>query len=78
MKPNSLMTLDRYFRQCVGIDVSKDKFTACLFPHRFIIYLFLVQSYEKSQKLRRKEVENLLRKQKIRSVDFSCPMLLAH
>jgi len=30
MKPNSLMTLDRYFRQCVGIDVSKDKFTACL------------------------------------------------
>ena len=30
MKPNSQMTLDRYFRQCVGIDVSKDKFTACL------------------------------------------------
>ena len=23
------MTLDRYFRQCVGIDISKDKFTAC-------------------------------------------------
>ena len=30
MKPDSQMTLDRYFRQCVGIDVSKDKFTACL------------------------------------------------
>ena len=30
MKPDSQMTLDRYFRQCVGIDVSKDKFTVCL------------------------------------------------
>ena len=30
MKPDSQMTLDRHFRQCVGIDVSKDKFTACL------------------------------------------------
>ena len=30
MKPNSQMTLDRYFRQCVGLDISKDKFTACL------------------------------------------------
>ena len=28
MKPNSQMTLDKYFRQCVGIDISKDKFTA--------------------------------------------------
>jgi hypothetical protein len=33
MKPNSQMKLDRYFRQCVGIDVSKDKFTACLFMY---------------------------------------------
>jgi transposase len=33
MKPNSQMTLDKYFRQCVGIDVSKDKFTACLFMY---------------------------------------------
>ena len=27
------MTLDVYFRQCVGIDVSKDKFTACLYMY---------------------------------------------
>ena len=33
MKPNSQMTLDRYFRQCVGIDISKDKFTACLYMY---------------------------------------------
>ncbi len=33
MKPNSQMTLDKYFRQCVGIDISKDKFTACLIAH---------------------------------------------
>ena len=33
MKPTSQMTLDVYFRQCVGIDVSKDKFTACLYMY---------------------------------------------
>ena len=33
MKPNSQMTLDKYFRQCVGIDISKDKFTACLYMY---------------------------------------------
>ena len=33
MKPNSQMTLDRFFRQCVGIDISKDKFTACLYMY---------------------------------------------
>ena len=33
MKPNSQMTLDKYFRQCLGIDVSKDKFTACLYMY---------------------------------------------
>ena len=33
MKPNSKMTLDKYFRQCVGIDISKDKFTACLYMY---------------------------------------------
>jgi len=27
------MTLDRFFRQCVGIDISKDKFTACLYMY---------------------------------------------
>ena len=27
------MTLDKYFRQCVGIDISKDKFTACLYMY---------------------------------------------
>ena len=27
------MTLDVYFRQCVGIDISKDKFTACLYMY---------------------------------------------
>ena len=26
MKPTSQMTLDVYFRQCVGIDISKDKY----------------------------------------------------
>lgn len=31
MKPNSQMTLGVFFRQCVGIDISKDKFTACLY-----------------------------------------------
>ena len=33
MKPTSQMTLDVYFRQCVGIDISKDKFTACLYMY---------------------------------------------
>ena len=33
MKPDPQMTLDRYFRQCVGIDISKDKFTACLYMY---------------------------------------------
>ena len=33
MKPNSQMSLDKYFRQCVGIDISKDKFTACLYMY---------------------------------------------
>ncbi len=33
MKPDPLMSLDKYFRQCVGIDISKDKFTACLFMY---------------------------------------------
>lgn len=33
MKPNSQMTLDCFFRQCVGIDISKDKFTACLYMY---------------------------------------------
>ncbi len=33
MKPNSQMTLDRFFCQCVGIDISKDKFTACLYMY---------------------------------------------
>lgn len=33
MKPTSQMTLDMYFRQCVGIDISKDKFTACLYMY---------------------------------------------
>jgi len=27
------MTLDCFFRQCVGIDISKDKFTACLYMY---------------------------------------------
>ena len=27
------MSLDKYFRQCVGIDISKDKFTACLYMY---------------------------------------------
>lgn len=33
MKLNSQMSLDKYFRQCVGIDISKDKFTACLYMY---------------------------------------------
>ena len=33
MKPDPLMSLDKYFRQCVCIDISKDKFTACLFMY---------------------------------------------
>ena len=33
MKPNSQMTLGEFFRQCVGIDISKDKFTACLYMY---------------------------------------------
>ena len=33
MKPNSQMTLDVFFRQCVGIDISKEKFTACLYMY---------------------------------------------
>ena len=33
MKPDPLMSLDKYFRQCVGIDISKDKFTACLYMY---------------------------------------------
>ncbi|MBR4367218.1 MAG: transposase [Bacteroidaceae bacterium] len=33
MKPDPLMSLYKYFRQCVGIDISKDKFTACLFMY---------------------------------------------
>ena len=33
MKPTSQMTLDVYFRQCVGIDISKSKFTACLYMY---------------------------------------------
>ena len=30
MKPDSQIVLGKYFRQCVGIDVSKEKFVACL------------------------------------------------
>lgn len=30
MKPDSQMKVGEYFRQCVGIDVSKDTFTACM------------------------------------------------
>lgn len=30
MKPDSQMKVDKYFHQCVGIDVAKDTFTACL------------------------------------------------
>ena len=33
MKPNSQMTLGEFFRQCVGIDISKNKFTACLYMY---------------------------------------------
>ena len=33
MKPNSQMTMGEFFRQCVGIDISKDKFTACLYMY---------------------------------------------
>jgi len=33
MKPNSQMTLGEFFRQCVGIDISKSKFTACLYMY---------------------------------------------
>ena len=33
MKPNSQMTLGDFFRQCVGIDISKKKFTACLYMY---------------------------------------------
>ena len=33
MKPNSQMTPGEYFRQCVGIDISKNKFTACLYMY---------------------------------------------
>ncbi len=30
MQPDSQMKVDKYFRQCVGIDVAKDTFTACM------------------------------------------------
>lgn len=30
MKPDLQMKVDKYFRQCVGIDVAKDTFMACL------------------------------------------------
>lgn len=30
MEPNSQMIVGKYFRQCVGIDMAKDSFTACL------------------------------------------------
>ena len=33
MKPNSQMTLGEFFRQCIGIDISKNKFTACLYMY---------------------------------------------
>ena len=33
MKPNSQVTLGEFFRQCVGIDISKNKFTACLYMY---------------------------------------------
>ena len=33
MKPTSQMRLGEFFRQCVGIDISKDKFTACLYMY---------------------------------------------
>lgn len=33
MKPNSQMTVGEFFRQCVGIDISKKKFTACLYMY---------------------------------------------
>ena len=33
MKPNSQMTLGDFFRQCVGLDISKNKFTACLYMY---------------------------------------------
>jgi transposase len=33
MKPNSQMTVGEFFRQCVGIDISKKKFTVCLYMY---------------------------------------------
>lgn len=33
MKPNSQVTLGEFFRQCVGIDISKNKFTVCLYMY---------------------------------------------
>ena len=33
MKPNSQVTLGEFFRQCVGIDISKNKFTTCLYMY---------------------------------------------
>lgn len=33
MKPTSLMSTGESFRQCVGIDISKEKFTACLYMY---------------------------------------------
>ncbi len=33
MKPASQMRLGEFFRQCVGIDISKEKFTACLYMY---------------------------------------------
>lgn len=33
MKPNSQMSVGEFFRQCVGIDISKEKFNACLYMY---------------------------------------------
>ena len=33
MKPDAQVTTDAYFRQNVGLDISKNKFTACLYMY---------------------------------------------